>query len=217
MNPPLELHQIALPVMACLTLAVLAVRVPRYRFALMGLVAVVGYAILQDQVSARLCPEYFTVLHKPIPGVTDPTLLGACWGFLGGWWGGLILGYAVGLVATLGPRPQLTPRELVRPMALLVGAVACCTALTGVSVWRHAEMLGVALDAGMAELVPPRRHKALLTVACYHLVSYASSVVAGVVLCVWVAAQRRKRAKAEEGSPAKPQPADEPVLPMSRQ
>lgn len=40
--PPLEMHRIVLPVLACLTLAVLAARVPRYRFALLGLVAIVG-------------------------------------------------------------------------------------------------------------------------------------------------------------------------------
>src|SRR4051812_28725445 len=101
---PLETHRIVLPVAACLVLAVLALRVPRYRFALMGFGAIVGYAILQDQVSARLCPEYFTVYHQPIPGVTDPTLLGICWGFLGGWWGGVVVGYVAGLLATLGPR-----------------------------------------------------------------------------------------------------------------
>ena len=87
---PLGWHQIALPVVMCMVLAVVAGRVPRYRFALMGLVVLVGYAMLQDQVSARLCPEYFTVLHPPIPGLTDPTLLGISWGFLGAWWGGVL-------------------------------------------------------------------------------------------------------------------------------
>ena len=198
--PPLETHQLVLPLVACLVLAVVAVRIPRYRFALIGFVAVAGYAMLQDQVSARLCPEYFTVLHNPIPGVTGPTLLGVCWGFLGGWWGGVVLGYVAGLLATLGPRPKLEPRELVRPLALLIGAVAGCTALTGVSVWRHAQMMGVTLDPGMADAVPVRRHVALLTVACYHLVAYASAIVGGVVLCVWVAAERRKRAKQEDNA-----------------
>lgn len=196
--PPLETHQIVLPVAACLLLVVLAGRVSRYRFALLGLGAIVGYAVLQDQVSARLCPEYFTVLHRPIPGVTDPTLLGVCWGFLGGWWGGVLLGYAAGLTATLGDRPKLSPRELVQPIGLLVGGVAAATALAGFSVWRHSEMLGVTLDPGMAEAVPVRRHRALLTVACYHFVAYASSVLGGVVLCVWVRSERRKRAKQED-------------------
>jgi hypothetical protein len=190
---PLGWHQIALPVVMCVILAVVTVRVPRYRFALMGLVALVGYAMLQDQVSARLCPEYFTVLHPPIPGLTDPTLLGISWGFLGGWWGGILLGYVAGLVATLGPRPPLAPRELVRPLGILVSVLAAVTALTGFTVWHHANLLGVSLDAGMTGLVPPERHCGLLTVACYHLAAYVTATVSGLVLCAWMWSQRRRR------------------------
>jgi hypothetical protein len=190
---PLGWHQIALPVVMCVILAVVTVRVPRYRFALMGLVALVGYAMLQDQVSARLCPEYFTVLHPPIPGLTDPTLLGISWGFLGGWWGGILLGYVAGLVATLGPRPPLAPRELVRPLGILVSVLAAVTALTGFTVWHHANLLGVSLDAGMTGLVPPECHCGLLTVACYHLAAYVTATVSGLVLCAWMWSQRRRR------------------------
>ncbi|MBY0457148.1 MAG: hypothetical protein K2V38_07415 [Gemmataceae bacterium] len=191
--PPLRTEQMALPVVACVLLAVVALWVPRYRFALLGLGFVVGYAILQDQISARLCPEYFTRLHNPIPGVTDPTLLGVYWGFLGAWWGGVLVGYVAGLMATVGPRPKLTPRELVKPFALLVLGVATVTALTGLSVWRHGELFGLILDSGTAQVVPTKRHQELMTVACYHLVAYASSVVGGVALCAWVWAERRRR------------------------
>jgi len=195
---PIEWQQIVLPLVMCAILVVLAAGVPRYRFALMGFVAMVGYAVLQDQISARLCPEYFTVLHPPIPGLSDPTLLGISWGFLGGWWGGVLLGYVIGLLATLGPNPKLAPRELVWPLLLLVGALAFVTAATGVSVWHHSEMLGVTLDAGMTDLVPAERHRGLLTVACYHLVAYVTATAGGVVICVWVAAERRRRGRPGE-------------------
>jgi len=189
---PLTWPQIVLPIVVCVAVAVVAVRIPRYRFALYGFVAVVGYAMLQDQVSARLCPEYFTVLHPPIPGLTDPTLLGICWGFIGGWWGGIVLGYAAGLVSTLGPRPPLAPRDFVKPLVVLMCAVGTVTALCGYSVWRHANMLSVSLE-GMDELIPPERHRAALVVASYHLVAYASATIGGVVVCVWLRAERRKR------------------------
>jgi hypothetical protein len=207
---PLAWYQIALPVAACVVLAVLALRLPRYRFALLGLVAMVGYAMLQDQVSVRLCPEYFTQLHPPIPNLTDPTLLGVGWGFLGAWWGGILLGYAVGLTATLGPRPKLSPRELVRPMLLLVGSVTAAAAITGVSVWRHAEVLGVSLDPGNARLVPAIRHRELLVVACYHFSAYACATLGGVALCVWVWTERRRRGRAEKVEPAEVAPAVPP-------
>lgn len=194
---PIAWYQIALPVVVCVAVAVVAIRVPRYRFALYGFIAITGYAMAQDQVSARLCPEYFTVLHPPIPGMTDPTLLGISWGFIGGWWGGIVLGYAAGLVATLGKRPAFSPREFIKPLGVLVAAVATITGLTGFTVWHHANLLGVSLDAGMNGLVPAERHRAVLVVACYHFTAYASATLGGVVLCVWISLERRKRGNRE--------------------
>jgi hypothetical protein len=187
---PLAWYQIALPILVCVVVSILALRLPRYRFTMMGFIAIVGYAMLQDQISARLCPEYFTVLHPPIPGMTDPTLLGISWGFLGGWWGGILLGYAAGLTATLGSRPKLAPREVVRPLVVLVVGVAVVTGLCGASVWRHAEFLDISLNPGMAQLVPAERHHGLFVVACYYLVAYVSATIGGVVLCLWIWIER---------------------------
>jgi hypothetical protein len=155
--------------------------------------------MLQDQISARLCPEYFTVFHPPIRALTDPTLLGISWGFLGAWWGGIILGLCVGFTATLGSRPKLSPRELVCPLAVLVCVVAIVAALTGFTVWHHSKLLGVSL-AGAA-LVPPEHHLGLLTVACYHFAAYASATIGGVVLCVWVWRERGKHRAGETACP----------------
>ena len=73
-----------------------------------------------------------------------------------------------------------------RPLVVLVGVLAAVTALTGFTVWHHANLLGVSLDAGMTGLVPPERHRGLLTVACYHLTAYVTATVCGLVLCGWV-------------------------------
>jgi hypothetical protein len=190
---PIKWYQIVLPLMMCGAFAALSVRIPRYRFVLLGLGTMVGYAVIQDQVSARLCPEYFTLFHPPIPGLTDPTLLGIGWGFLGAWWGGVFFGLAMGLVATVGPQPPLPLRAVVRPLWVLVVVVAAVTALTGLTVSHHARLLGVSLDAGMSGLVPPENRLALLTVACYHLSAYVTATVGGVIVCVWVRAERRRR------------------------
>ena len=44
--------------------------------------AAVTYGVAHDQVTARVCVEYFTVGHEPIFGTDDPTLLGLGWGIL---------------------------------------------------------------------------------------------------------------------------------------
>ena len=200
---PLVWYQIVAPAIVCLALIVVALftRRPRLQFAALGLVAMVGYGMLQDQVSARLCPEYFTVFHPPIPGLTDPTLLGIAWGFLGAWWGGVLLGYVAGLVATLGSRPPLASRELVRPLMVLLVVVSAVVLLTGINVWRHAELFGVSLDPALTKLLTPERHRPLLIVACYHFAAYASAVIGGVVLCLWVRVERVRRTTVKAHTP----------------
>ena len=39
----------------------------------------ITYGILHDQVTARVCVEYFTIGHEPIFGTDSPTLLGLGW------------------------------------------------------------------------------------------------------------------------------------------
>lgn len=190
---PLAWYRIASPAVAVGVLALLAARGnPRFQFAVLGIGALVGYAVLQDQVSARLCPEYFTVFHPPIEGLTDPTLLGVAWGFLGAWWGGVLMGYTAGLTATLGTRPPLAPRDLFRPVLALLAATATVTALTGFIVWQHAELFEVSLGR-VADVVPAHRRVWLLVVACYHFAAYGTAIAGSVLLCLWVRRERIRR------------------------
>ena len=203
---PLPWYKVAAPVAFVVGLAVLcAVRnLPRFRAMLLGIGLLSGYAAVQDQFSARLCPEYFTHFHNPIPGLTDPTLTGIAWGFLGAWWGGALFGYFAGIAATVGNRPKLTVRDLILPMGVSVLAVAGVTALTGVAVAFYAEQLGVEVDPYLAGPVPAERRRGLLVVSCYHLAAYASAVAASVACCVWIARERARRAAANPSAAPPP-------------
>ena len=46
----------------------------------MSIIAAVLYGIAHDQITARICVEYFTIGHPPIFGTDDATLLGLGWG-----------------------------------------------------------------------------------------------------------------------------------------
>ena len=64
--------------------------------------------------------------------------------------------------------------------------------LTGFTVWYHAKLLGVSLDAGMTDLGSvSENHRGLLTVACYHFTAYATATIGGVVLSQCVGVVRR--------------------------
>ena len=193
---PLPWYRMAATPLVVVALAVFACWRPNTRVhaALLGAGMMSAFGVLMDQFSARLCPEYFTVLHNPIPGLTDPTLVGLVWGVLGAAGGGVAMGYGAGLAATVGTRPSLATRELVVPTVVTVGGVATTVAVTGVSVWHNAYGLGVQLDPSFATAIPAERHIAALTVGSYHMVAYLAAIVGSVVLCVWIGRERAHRA-----------------------
>lgn len=193
---PLATWRIGVQVgVVAVALLVCALRpMPLLRIVGLCIAALVGYGMLQDQVTARICPEYFTVGHPPIAGVQDPTVLGIAWGFLGSWWGGLFLGLAVAAAARGGSRPQLTAGQLLRPLAVLLAAMVAVTLVCGVGAEYNGAILGVSLGEPWASAVPAPRHRGLLVVASAHFGTYAAALIGGVVLCAWVVRTRRSPA-----------------------
>lgn len=163
------------------------------------IVAMTVYGVVQDQFSARLCPEYFTVGHPPIEGLTDPTLLGLAWGFLGAWWGGLLMGASLGLTATLGdPATRLSLREVLPGVGVVMGVIALGTLLAGASAWVNGGVVGLSLGGPLGQAVPEASHRAFFTVACAHFGTYVTAVAGSVALCLLAAWQRRARAGDKE-------------------
>lgn len=91
----------------------------------------IGYGIIHDQITVRVCLEYFTIGHPPVFGTTSPTLLGLGWGVIATWWVGLPLGVALAIAAPAGSRPKPTVRSLIRPMGPLLVAMAVCALAAG--------------------------------------------------------------------------------------
>ena len=102
------------------------------KIALVGLITAIGYGVAHDQVTARVCVEYFSIGHPPIFHTDSPTLLALGWGVLGTWRLGLVLGLATAVFARLGSRPPLSARRLLRPVAVLLLAVAASSLVFGV-------------------------------------------------------------------------------------
>jgi hypothetical protein len=156
----------------------------------LGIVAEVLYGMLQDQVSVRLCKEYFTLGHPPIPGVEDPTLLGLLWGFLGAWWGGALLGALAGFSARLGSAPKLDVRALFLPVGLLLLAQAGVTFTWGWLAARQVDQPGFQLGEPWLSGIPAEQHARFYLVACMHQGTYLSAAVGGVLVCLWLGWQR---------------------------
>lgn len=126
--------------------------------------AAIFYGIIHDQVTARICVEYFTIGHPRLIASDSPTVLGLFWGIVATWWVGLPLGIGLAMAARAGQRPKLSCSHLLRPLGVLL----CC-------------MFGVAIVAGLigfftsragifylveplASRVPEDKHTPFLTV-----------------------------------------------------
>lgn len=189
---PLPWWRIAAPVLAfgLLALARFTSPQPRIEIIWQTCVAVIGYAIVQDQVSARLSPAYFTVGHNPIPGLSDPTLVGLAWGFLGGFPGGILLGLAIACCATLGAAPAASPATVQRAILLAVLGMTFGTVCSGGSAAYNAGVADVALGEPWARLIPTGEHRGFFIVACAHFGTYLGGALAGVAVCGWLLWQR---------------------------
>src|SRR5262245_25580169 len=122
------------------------------------IVAAVLYGIVHDQVTARVCVEYFTIGHAPVFGTDDPTLLGLGWGVIATWWIGLLLGVPLAIVARAGQRPKRSVGSLLRPISVLLLVMAACALLAGILGWVLASNGAVVLVGPIARRVPADRH-----------------------------------------------------------
>ena len=146
--------------------------------------AAIVYGVLHNQITARLCVEYFTVAHPPIFATDSPTLLGIGWGVIATWWVGLLLGAALAIAALAGSRPRRTVRTLLRPVALLLLAMASMAGLAGIAGWFIAES-GM-IDVTQFFPLPAEKNSAFVAAACAHNMSYAAGFVGGIIVFVRV-------------------------------
>jgi hypothetical protein len=152
----------------------------------------VTYGILHDQITARVCLEYFTVAHPPRITSQSPTIVGLYWGFAATAWIGALLGILLAVASRAGSRPRLSARELVRPVALLFGAMAICSAVAGILGYLLVSS-GVATAGEWSSIIEPHRHARFMADVYSHLSSYGSGSVGGTVIVIWALCQRQKR------------------------
>jgi len=139
------------------------------------------YGIIHDQITARICVQYFTVFHPDLFGTTDPTLLGLTWGVIATWWVGLILGVPVAIVSR---KANLRPRDLVRPLAWLAVAMFGGATIAGAAGWLAPASLVPMISPPMAEFEPQVQRR-FMSALFAHNASYALGFFGGLIVLIW--------------------------------
>ncbi|MBV8081642.1 MAG: hypothetical protein JOY86_01515 [Candidatus Eremiobacteraeota bacterium] len=169
--------------------------------------AAVLYGELHDQITARVCVEYFTIGHPPVFATDSPTLLALGWGFIATWWVGAILGLMVVACARIGPRPKLSARELLLPLCCLMVGAGLCALIAGIAGYVSARNGGVSLDGYLGALTPAAKHAAFIADWWAHTTSYAAAFAGSLALSGWIvwrrAWQTRSGSAAVELAPVK--------------
>lgn len=154
-------------------------------------VAAVVYGIAHDQVTARVCVEYFTIGHPRIFGTESPTLLAIGWGIVATWWVGLLVGAPLAFAAIRGRRPRRSARSLVPPISILLGCMGATALIAGLVGFALATAGRAVLSEPLASSVPADRHAAFIADLWAHSASYLTGFVGGVVLIIRVWRSRR--------------------------
>lgn len=142
----------------------------------------ISYGIVHDQITARICIEYFTVGHPPVFSTDNPTLLGLGWGVIATWWMGLGLGIPMAMACQLGKRKKIPPKQIMRPIFGLLKVMALLAAIAGFIGFALAHANFIHLSDSLSSRIPEERHPLFLADAFAHSASYATGFFGGVYL-----------------------------------
>ena len=146
------------------------------------------YGIAHDQITARICLEYFTVFHPPVFRTESPTLLGIGWGIIATWWVGAFLGLLLAVSSRFGSQPKVHAADLAPRIAALLCLMAACALLSGFGgfAWARGQTPPVSWIRPSSSCSYAR----FMADAWAHSASYLSGFVGGLWICAHTIWQR---------------------------
>lgn len=153
-----------------------------FKIAVLCLLAGALYGVLHDQVTARVCLEYFTVFHPDIFHTQSPTLLAFGWGVLATWWVSLTLGILLAIAARAGSRPRVTAKSLLPKLVKLLIIMGFCAVAAGISGYF---LQGLGMEYYATDIPKQIRHTFYADLWA-HNASYLSGFFGGIALCITI-------------------------------
>ena len=141
-----------------------ALPVKKLQIVLLSVLAACSYGVIHDQITARLCIEYFTVAHPPLFHTGSTTLLALCWGVAATAGIGAALGVVLAMVSQSdGPTPYPISR-LRRSLLLLLAIMAGSAFLAGVAGYQLSHGGFISIPSGLAGVLPAQQHDRFMAV-----------------------------------------------------
>jgi hypothetical protein len=157
----------------------------------LSILAGILYGIVHDQITARICIEYFTVFHPRLIASESPTVLGLLWGVVATWWAGAILGVPLAFAARAGFRKKLAANDLLPLIARLLLLMAISAAAFGTVGFALASKGSISPPYWVRMQIPPSRFPSFMADWWAHNASYDSAFLGGLVMCFFVYRRRR--------------------------
>ena len=170
------------------------------------------YGIINDQITARICPEYFSQgFHKnmrdrwngPILGrakkileqTKSPTVVASIWGPIATWFVGAGLGIPAAMAARIGSWPQLGVQELVKPIAVTLAITGMGALIAGAIGYKKAGDENYrkkfrTFNGNDMKGVPVEAERGFITDAYAHGAAYGAGTLAGIGLIGYILVKR---------------------------
>lgn len=187
MQDPIELWRVLLAASSVVLTVFLGWLRPdwkAFRIVAISLGGTVGYAVIQDQITTRICFEYFTVAHPVLLGLPQhPTVLGLAWGVLGSLFGAIFGGISLAFCCHLGKRPLLPAKKAAIIVLAVLIVMGLTTVISGTIGSQLASSGKIPVDETLGYDIPPDKHVAFWTVAYAHFGTYSAGISGGVLAC----------------------------------
>ena len=147
------------------------------------------YGVLYDQITTRICLEYYmTGNHPRLINSDSPTLHGLIWGVITTWWVGLGLGIPTALVSQFGSWPSVSAQELFPALLFQFFIIPASSFLIGSSAYLYMRYSGFAPQLnvmGSHLLQSPAVRQKWLTVGIANSAGYLVGLVNSIIIwCV---------------------------------
>ena len=159
---------------------------------LLSILAACTYGVIHDQITVRVCIEYFTVAHPPLFHTTSPTLLALCWGAAATAGIGAVVGVLLALVSRAGAPAWYPLFRIRQSVLLLLGVMAASAFIAGVVGYELSQRGFVSIPLGLARAIPTDHHHRFMAVWFAHGASYLVGLTGSALVCfqIWRARGR---------------------------